>query len=588
MDQVEEVKQKTDIVSVISERITLKKAGRNYKANCPFHGEKTPSFMVSPELQIFKCFGCSKSGDAISFLEEYEGMDFYEALKYLAKRAGVELKTFGGREFSDKEKLYQANTLASKYYQYVLLNHPSGRLGLNYLTQKRGIKSETIKTFGLGFAPNTPQALSRFLISKKKFTPELLEKAGISFKGRGGLVDRFRGRIIFPLFDHRGNSIGLAGRLLPEYESKDVGKYINSPETPIYHKGMVLYGLNITRSEIKKAGSAVIVEGEIDLISVFQAGVKNIVAIKGTALTSDQVRVLARVCGRLILALDADIAGDMAARRGIAIAQAAGLEVRVVRPAKFKDPDEFARSDPEGFKKAIANAVNVWDFLIESIFSKADPETGEGKAKISREIVPVLASIYDKIVAAHYVKKTASLLGVGEETVGSQIEKYINIQEGASRAKEVLAPQAQKSKTRRELLEERLVSLALLSDPDVIKGKEISLLVTTPWAKRVVSELQSWKGKFNLQRFTRGLPPELSSHLAELILEESKEETTDDKMKKELILVIEELKEMVFKETMAALSAKISQAESKGDEKSLTRLKKEFADLTSRLAQIRL
>ena len=411
MDQVEEVKQKTDIVALINEYLPLKKAGRNYRANCPFHGEKTPSFMVSPELQIYKCFGCSESGDAFSFLEKYEGMEFYEALKFLAQRTGVKLKAIGDKQYSEREKLYEINELAGKFYQYILAKHPAGKIARQYVLQKRGLKPETIKTFGIGFAPDIPDLLSKFLL-KKKYNHYDIEKTGLVFVGRGRVFDRFRGRVTFPLYDHRGNCIGMAGRILPEYERKEVGKYINSPETPVYHKGNVLYGLNATRSEIKREKYAVVVEGEVDLISSWQAGIKNIVAIKGTALTPEQIKVLSRLTSKLVLALDSDLAGDSAARRGIEIAQSQGMEVRVVRTGEYKDPDEFARADPEGLKKAIQTAENVWDFLIEVIFAKHDPNTGEGKAKISREIVPILASIEDKIVQSHYISLVAKKLDV--------------------------------------------------------------------------------------------------------------------------------------------------------------------------------
>ena len=289
-DQVAEVKAKTDIVSIISERIELKKAGRNYKANCPFHGEKTASFMVSPELQIFKCFGCSEAGDVFSFLEKFEGMEFPEALKYLADRAGVKLTrgTFG--DSTEKEQLIEINTQTLKFYNYMLTNQPVGKRALDYLLKDRGLKMEIIKEFQLGYSPENSYPLSNFLIGKKKFSPKMIEMAGIGLPSGQNIYDRFNGRVIFPLFDHRGNPIGFAGRVLP-WDKRDTGKYINSPETPLYHKSSVLFGLNLTRPLIKKKKVAIVVEGELDLISSYQAGIKNVVAIKGSALTEDQVRL---------------------------------------------------------------------------------------------------------------------------------------------------------------------------------------------------------------------------------------------------------------------------------------------------------
>ena len=230
MDDVEKVKQKTDIVSIIGEHVALKKAGRNFRGLCPFHSEKTPSFMVSPELQIFKCFGCGESGDVISFLEKHEGMEFYETLKFLADRGGVKLTPRSPQLRSEKDSLYEANLLAAKFYHWVLTNHTSGKKALEYLKKERKLSGEAIETFMLGFAPQNRKALSKFLVEDKKLKVEDLIKAGLVGRGGDGFYDRFAGRIIFPLFDHRGNAVALAGRIMPGAR-EDIAKYINSPQT---------------------------------------------------------------------------------------------------------------------------------------------------------------------------------------------------------------------------------------------------------------------------------------------------------------------------------------------------------------------
>ena len=305
-NQIEEVKNKTDIVSLISEYIEVKKAGRNYKANCPFHGEKTPSFMITPELQMYKCFGCGKSGDVFTFLEEHEGMEFSEALKYLAEKAGVTLTLIKNEETSEREKIIEINKSVLSFYNYALNGHVQGKKILDYLTKDRGLDLETIKKFKIGYSPESFEALSKFLIEKKKYKLNDLLKTG-NLVGRG--VDRFRGRVIFPLFDHRDNAIGFAGRILP-WQKQDMAKYINSPDTPAYHKSKVLYGMNITKSEIRESGYAVIVEGELDMISSYQAGIRNVVAIKGSALTEDQIRLIGRFAQKIVLCLDSDFAGN--------------------------------------------------------------------------------------------------------------------------------------------------------------------------------------------------------------------------------------------------------------------------------------
>src|SRR3989344_5484985 len=229
-DQIEEIKQKVDIATIIGEFISLKKAGSNFKALCPFHSEKTPSFMVSSELQIFKCFGCGESGDVISFLQKYDGMEFYEALKYLADKVGVKLEPFGKSDSGSKDKLYQVNSLISRFYHYILLNHTVGKVALNYLLKERGLTKNTIETFNLGYSPDHPIAFKKYLVEKKGVTLRELQEVGVVYQKEGRLYDRFRGRIIFPLLDHRGNNIGFAGRILPQDKNKDIAKYINTPE----------------------------------------------------------------------------------------------------------------------------------------------------------------------------------------------------------------------------------------------------------------------------------------------------------------------------------------------------------------------
>lgn len=423
-DQVNEVKAKTDIVSLIGEHIELKKAGRNYKANCPFHSEKMPSFMVSPELQIFKCFGCGEAGDAFAFLQKHEGMEFYEALRVLADRAGVKLKPSAYRRGGEKDRLYQINYEALKFYHYILIKHPSGRQALNYLAYKRGLKSETIKEFLLGFSPNTPFAIRKYLVDKKRYKDSEVEKVGIAYKTRRGYIDRFRGRLIFPLFNHRDNVAGFAGRILPG-ESREVAKYINTPETPVYHKSDLLYGLNLSRRYIKKKKSAIVVEGELDLISSWQVGVKNVVALKGSAFTEEQARLISRFAKKLILAFDADLAGSESALRGIKIAESFGLQIKVAQIKGYKDPDEIAQKAPKKYLQLLKGAVSAWDFIIDTIFSKHDARTGEGKALISREVVPVIAAINDEIVKAHYIGKVARKLSVSEEVVVEQVKKIV-------------------------------------------------------------------------------------------------------------------------------------------------------------------
>lgn len=592
-DQIEEVKKRVDIVSLVAEHITLKKAGRNYKALCPFHSEKTPSFMVSPELQIFKCFGCSEGGDCFAFLQKYEGMDFAEALRFLADRVGIRLKPISGQR-SQKDILYEINLFAAKLYHYILLKHSLGKKALSYFTDQRKIRPEAIKTFLLGFAPEDPDLLYKFLVQKKNFSPKDIEAAGLFVRTSRGIVDRFRGRAIFPLFDHRGNAIGLAGRILPEIEKRlsrsgGVGKYVNSPETPVYHKSSVLYGLNLTRSEIKKQKKAVVVEGELDLISSWQVGVKNAVAIKGTALTEDQVSLLSRITSELILALDRDVAGDVAARRGISIATNAGLNVKVTTLGKYKDPDDFARSDPEGYKKVLDKTQGVWDYIIDSVVSKVDLDKGEEKAKVSRELSPILASIEDRIVQAHYVGLVARRLKVPAEAVAQEVDRVKSKQ--ASSASTISALQKPKEKGRAELLEERLASLIFQSDPKVFLKKKYFDLIATPLLKRIVVTLklylkQRGKKKFSDQNFYKVLPGELRVGFSELVMQDVNLDQGKVDIQKEIKLVEQELLILKTKKRLDELAGQISEYEKSKKKKKLEIAKKEFANLTETFTRL--
>lgn len=581
-DQIEEVKQKTDIVSLIGEYIEVKKAGRNYKALCPFHSEKTPSFMISPELQIYKCFGCSQAGDVFSFLKEYEGMEFGEALKFLADRAGVKLQRLVGTDTSEKEKIIEINNLTSRFYQYLLFNSSFGKVALDYLLKERGLKLATIKEFGLGFSPDSPLGLKKFLIDKKKFDPRDVERAGIGYPKGGYFIDRLRGRVIFPLLDHRGNTVGFAGRVLPGPNEKETAKYVNTPETPVYHKGSLLYALNLTRGNIKKKGVAIVVEGELDAISSWQEGIKNVVAIKGSALTEDQVRLLSRFSKKAILCLDSDIAGDAAARRGVITAQDQGLEVKVARLKDFKDPDDAARHNPEGYKKSLIEAVGIWDFLIDSVFERFDAKSGEGKAKISREVVPVLSLISDKIVQDHYVNLVAKRLEVSSEAVMEQLSKQSKKEQGVKEAELTSIER----KERRELLEERLLSLGFRYNPEILLKKSVLDLVKTPLSKRILDEYITYslkKTKFNVSEFGRSLPKELFDGFAWMVLSEESEINNPGEIPIEIGAVLHELKTLSLKEKLTEVSGEVRELEEKGEKEKLTKVEEEFKNLAEKL-----
>ena len=582
MDEVAEVKGKTDIVAIIGEHVELRKAGRNFRGLCPFHSEKSPSFMVSPELQIYKCFGCGETGDVFTFLERYEGMEFYEALRFLAERAGVKLKPRSNRDTSIRIQILDANRLAASFYHYILIKHNLGKIGLSYLKEKRGIKQQTIEKFNLGFAPKNPELLFSTLTKKRKIPRDILEQSGLCFKTNRGYMDRFRERVIFPIYDIRGETVALAGRILPEYDTGRVGKYINSPETPVYHKSNSLYGMNITKDAIRKARTVILVEGELDMLSLWQAGIKNVVAIKGTALTEDHVRILSRFADTIIMALDSDFAGDTAAIRGFSFAQNAGLEIKVMKLGVYKDPDEFARADPDGVQKAIRTAVDAWEFVIDVVGKRFDLSTGAGKAKASRQLIPVLATIEDNIVRSHYLQKAATKFGVPVESVNREVMK----QRPQKRKEENIVSRIEKKpKTRREMLEERLIVL-YCNSPSLLEKKDEDLFID-PLILKIYKKLQQYLSEnkiFEIATFSDSLPEELSSGFSDLMISSSADEILD--ASREAATVERELRELILKEKIIELTKKISDEESEGKDKKLVSLQEEFQRLSEKLSKV--
>ncbi len=586
MDQIQQVRSKIDIVELIGSYVSLKKAGGNFKGLCPFHSEKTPSFIVSPERQIFKCFGCQQGGDVFGFLMEYEKMSFAEALRFLAQKAGVKLTSFKpSTQQQAKDRLLEINHLAAEYYHYILLNHKVGKKGLNYLLG-RGISPSLIKLFKLGYAPDTWDSLYNFLIRKKGYKQEEVEQTGLIIKSRG-FYDRFRSRVVFPLKDHRGNVLGFSGRVIKQDEQG--AKYINTPETSIYHKGELLYGLEQAKSFIKKEDRAVVVEGEFDVISSYQAGVKNIVGIKGSALTQEQVDLLKRFTQNLVLALDADMAGDSAVRRGIQIAEQADLLIRVVQPEQGKDPDECARQSAKGWREAVKKAVMVYDFYLNSAKKRFNHKTAEGKKRISEELTPIFNSITNQVVRAHYFKKLAQTLDVSEEILLNEAERLAKKAVRTSFAKKEVKKQDQPA--RQEILEELLLSLLLQSKNNLnvlLKTIDITSF-NHPAVKKILEQLERFltNNKLEINEFAAQLPPELVELLDKAYLRQLPEELKEEQMfLREFEKINKEIKRSFLQHKLQQLQAKIKQKEKEKQVKQLQSLRKNFVVLTQRLNQL--
>lgn len=588
MDQLDQIRQKIDIVQLISEYLPLKKAGRNFKANCPFHSEKTPSFVVSPERQIWHCFGgCQDGGDIFKFLMRWENIEFFEAAKILAKRANVTLESYVPTEASKlRERIYQVNHLASEFYHYLLLNHSSGKKALDYILG-RGIKKKTLETFKIGWAPSLWDGLIKYLVGKKSYQIADLEKAGLALrKDRNQYFDRFHGRLIFTLRNQRGEVVGFSGRVLDPQVKES--KYINTAETAVYHKGELLYGLEITKEAIKKENEAIVVEGEIDTLQSFQAGVANVVAIKGTALTEGQINLIKRYAENVSLALDTDLAGDAASRRGIEMADQAGLNIKVIKLTAGKDPDECIRENPSLWLRAVKKATPFYDFLISSAVSRYGDKEAFAKKKIGDEILPFLSKIQNGIIKEHYVKKLAKILDVSADSILTTMGKFAKketIGEG------VVLSSASPQKTREETLGEYLLSLllkhkspqeflkAIVFPKDASLGEEDFVL---PSLQKIFKALKDFlEEEFSVKKLVANLPPEILPTLDRLYLWDFPEfDSLEKRLEPEIIKTAYELKRLTWKRQILEISQELKKVEG---EKKLKALNQEFNHLSALL-----
>lgn len=419
---LQEIKDRLNIADVIAGYIPIKKSGTNFKAVCPFHNEKTPSLMISPAKQIWHCFGCSEGGDVFGFVRKYENLEFKDALKILADKAGVTLPTYrpaDKAELDEKDFLLRINNFAARYYHQVLLSG-KGKEALDYLTH-RGLTQKTIEQWQIGFAPDDFHALERALLTKNVSVADLV-KAGVSAKNeRGQMYDRFRGRITFPIYNYFGETVGFSARIL--HDDGQAAKYVNSPETVIYNKSKILFGLNFAKEAIRKSDEAVVVEGQMDCVSAHQGGFSNVVASSGTALTSEQLTQLGRLTKNLKFCFDSDSAGQAAARRAGELALKNGFRLKLIVLKNAKDPDELMRKSPGLWAKAVSEAVWFLDYYIDSAEMRFPPGSVEQKHYLSESVLPFLGFISDPLEQDHYIHKLVQKFLISEKVIRQQIKQ---------------------------------------------------------------------------------------------------------------------------------------------------------------------
>jgi len=420
MDEVAEIKNRLEITEVVANYLPLKQSGRNLKAACPFHQEKSASFMVSPERGIYHCFGCNEGGDIFSFVMKMEGLEFREALEKLARQAGVELKARKG-ESADlnrrRARIYEATELAARYFQASLVQNPNA---LEYVIKQRHLNRETVKAFQIGYAPDSWNALTDFL-TKKGFSHEEMLEAGLAGQkeGRNTVYDLFRGRITFTICDRDGRPIGFTARVLDD----SLPKYLNTPQTPLYDKSSAIFGLHLAREAIRSNDEVVLVEGNMDVVASHQAGMLQVVATSGTALTLDQLRTLSKLTKNIKLAFDADRAGLAATERAIELGQKLGLTLRMVEVQGAKDADELIQQSPEAWREAIAGAKYIIDYLIDRFEHDFDLTTSIGKRQYADRLAANLRRLGDPVERDHYVKVLAAKLDIDEDAIKAKLNQ---------------------------------------------------------------------------------------------------------------------------------------------------------------------
>lgn len=587
-NQIDEIKRKIDIVEFIGSFITLKKAGRNFKAICPFHQEKSPSFVVSPDRGIWHCFGaCGEGGDAIKFLMKWENITFIEALKELAKKTGVKLtlNKIGVEDkiWQKKERYIGMNQLAGEFFHYIFNKTDFGKKARDYL-KTRLLNQSIIDKFELGYSPSSWDSLKLFLKKKKYEEEEMLENGLLVRSERGSYYDRFRGRLMFPLKDSRNNVLGFSGRILEGNEKE--AKYVNTPETPIYHKRECLFGINLAIEEIKKQKNVYIVEGELDMIMPYQHGYSNFVAIKGTALTNEQLKLLKRYTDKITLMMDADVAGIESIKRGIDEAEKFDFEIRVVTIDFAKDPDEALRKDPNKFKKLIAKPVPIYDFLIEAAQKKYPEESAFSKKKIGEEVIPMIEKITNPIVRTFYIKKLAGVLEISENTVENLISQSKRKKNQISLNKIKYSKPTEDS---RELTINKYVLSVLFQSEDpstiyknvfeILKPEYFLHLSYEKISLLFFKEMEK-DTKFDINEFGKKLPDELRPIFDEIFLFAS----TDHNLSNEsLDRLVHEIKKYYFKREIKKI---LAEEETEDKKKQLKKLSENLKEVEKNLISL--
>jgi len=575
MSVIDEVKQRTDIVEVVSRYVSLKKAGRNLSGLCPFHSEKHPSFFVYPEQQSWHCFGCNTGGDVFSFVMKKESMDFGETLHLLAEKAGVTIPSKfeqeGGK--GEKERLYQINEATAQYFHNLLLNSPDGERARSYVAS-RGFTAKTVADFQLGFSLNSWESLKQHLLERGYAESEMLN-AGLVVEAEDGKThDRFRNKLMFPILDIRGRVIGFGARVLDD----SLPKYVNSPQTPLFDKSSSLYGVNLAAAGIRKQDTAVIVEGYMDVITAHQNGFNNVVASMGTSVTEKQVSSLKRLTKNMILALDADVAGEEAMLRGVGYENTIGAELRVVILPEGKDPDDVIKGNAKIWQQLAEGALPIVDYTFNVVSSKLDLTTARDKSLAADKLLPIIAEIKDNIRRDHYLRKLTKLIGTSYNSVEATLKEHL-ARRRAQTPRQAVATRVVHPVVSSPL-EVNCLTL-ILQHPELKGGEDFPPEYFENSENREI--FIAWQEVDNLQALKEKLDESLHEYFDSLI----DRSLPTNKVEERYADYNRRLKERYFR-NLEAKRAEVfaSEAESRGTGADLTKLKEEGIEPSVQLKQI--
>ena len=578
MSVIDEVKQKLDIVEVVSQHVTLTKAGRNFKARCPFHEEKTPSFFVFPERQSWHCFGaCGTGGDVFSFVMKQQGIEFGEALRLLAQQSGVTVPSRIERDTKkdERERLYQVNEVAAKFFYDQLISSPAATGARDYLAN-RGFTTETTAAFQLGFSPDSYEALQKHLKEIGYSEKELLDAGLVVEADDGRTRDRFRGRLMFPIHDARGHTTGFGARALDD----SMPKYTNSPQTLVFDKSGTLYGIDLAAVAIRKQDQVIIVEGYMDTIAAHQNGFNNVVASMGTAITERQVTTLKRITRNIVLALDADTAGEEAMLRCVDYENILDAEIRVTLLPGGKDPDDVIREAPEKWRELVEGAVPVVDFTFSTRTARLDMTTARDQSRAVHELASIIARMKDLIRRDHYIRRLEILSKTRYNIIEGVVKEYMTPSKQSKAKKELTT-----TRTTRFLfsnpLEEYCLRL-LLHHPELIDWSE-GLLPEYFQNSQNREIFITWRKVNDLPLLKDSLDPALWEQLNSLISVDLIDNQVDDKLANVILRLREQYLRDQKEERAAAFAAT---TEEEGTGADLARLQEEGIEANTQLQEV--